>query len=374
LIYRYDRPGSTDAAIAAFQKAIALDPKYAPGYAGLAMAFWRKYDSEKDPVWLEKARGNADKAPALDPQYAYGHVVLGFVLMDQGKKDEADLQFHQALKLDPSNADPHDGLARLARQKGDMKTAEAEAAEAVRLRPDDWHLGSNLASIANAQANYEEAQNALAAALKSTPDNFVLHRQLSVIYTKKGDYAKATEELQKCLEIAPSKSIYSNLGAVYIFRGLYQDAVSSLEHARDLGSNDPLVWSNLGDAYLLTDQAGKAREAFTRAVQLSRDQLEAKPNDPEIRSRMAVYLAKLGRRDEAEAQLAWLEKLPSKNADLLHRMALAYERDGLRDQAVKTLEAALKAGYSLEEIKRDPDLAELRKDQKYQRMMARRGP
>src|SRR5262249_33078798 len=157
-------------------------------------------------------------------------------------------------------------------------------------------------------------------------------------------------------------------------QGLYPLAVSSLEKALQLGTNDPLIWGNLGDAYRWTpDHADKAREAFTRAVQLSRDQISTKPNDPVIRSRMAVYLAKLGRRADAQTELAWLEKLPSKDANLLFRMVLAYENAGLREQAFKTLDATLKAGYSLEEVKRDPDLAGLRKDVRYQQMMARRG-
>lgn len=374
LLARYDRKGSIDAATASFRKAIALDANYAPGYAGASQALWRKFREEKDPVWLEQSRRNAEAAVRLDPQLAAAHVALAVALIESGKPDEARREIASALTLDPANAAAHDALTRIAQQKADWTTAESEANQAVRLQPGDWYLHSQLASALNAAGRYPEAEKAVVDGLKLTPDNFVLHRQLSVIYHQQGEFAKAAAELQKCLEIQPSPNIYSNLGTLYFFQGLYQQAVASLEKAVQLGANDPMIWGNLGDAYRWTpDNAPKAQQAFIRAVQLTQDQIAAKPADPTLRSRLAVYLAKLGRRQEAEQELAWLEKLPSRNASLLFRMVLAYEIAGNRAQALITLEAALKAGYSLVEIKKEPELANLRKDARYHRMLARRG-
>ena len=44
---RYDRPQNVDNAIAAFQRALALDPKYVLAYAGVAQAYWRRYDLQR---------------------------------------------------------------------------------------------------------------------------------------------------------------------------------------------------------------------------------------------------------------------------------------------------------------------------------------
>ena len=49
---------------------------------------------------------------------------------------------------------------------------------------------------------------------------------------------------------------------------------------------------------------------------------------------------------------------------------IAIGRPGERDQALATLSAALKAGYSLKEIKNEPELVALRTDTRYQVLLA----
>jgi hypothetical protein len=44
---------------------------------------------------------------------------------------------------------------------------------------------------------------------------------------------------------------------------------------------------------------------------------------------------------------------------------IAYELAGNRDKALQSLEAAIRAHYSLEEIKNEPELTSLRADKRY---------
>jgi len=47
----YEKPENVESAIGAFDNALELDPKYARAYAGRGEAYWRKYESTKDPQW-----------------------------------------------------------------------------------------------------------------------------------------------------------------------------------------------------------------------------------------------------------------------------------------------------------------------------------
>src|SRR5262249_39723125 len=71
-------------AVAAFRKAIALDPKYAGGYYNLGNVL-------RDQQQLDAAIAAYHKAIELVPGYAEAHCNLGHVLRDLG-------QFAQALK------------------------------------------------------------------------------------------------------------------------------------------------------------------------------------------------------------------------------------------------------------------------------------
>ena len=56
------------------------------------------------------------------------------------------------------------------------------------------------------------------------------------------------------------------------------------------------------------------------------------------------------------------------NTKGLAKSALVYEITGRRDQALSALELAVQNGYSLQEIRRDLELASLRQDPRYARL------
>jgi serine/threonine-protein kinase len=184
-----------------------------------------------------------------------------------------------------------------------------------------------------------------------------------------GRFAEASAEFQKALQINPSASTYSNLGTSLFFQGLYQQSIAAMEKAVELGANNYQTWANLGDAYRqTTGNEGKAREAFSAAIQLVRNELASKRNDPQLLSRLAVYLAKTGEKQAALDQAKAVEGLNT-NASIRARLVLVYEICGRRQQALDALAAALRQGYSLEEISRDPELLEMRMDPKYRKLV-----
>lgn len=144
-----------------------------------------------------------------------------------------------------------------------------------------------------------------------------------------------------------------------------------MEKAVELGANNHRLWANLGDAYRYTKgNEQKAAEAYARAIQLARKELEGKPGDPDLLSRIALYLVKSGDKRQGLAEAAALEGV-DKKAVVLARLVLAYELAGDRARALQAMEGALKKGHSMEEFGRDPDLLELRKDPRYHKLAVR---
>jgi tetratricopeptide (TPR) repeat protein len=95
------------------------------------------------------------------------------------------------------------------------------------------------------------------------------------------------------------------------------------------------------------------------------------PSQGPSRSRLALYLAKTG--DTASA-LAELEKVLTPDVaevNTLFRGAVTYELAGRRDEALTALQRALERGYGIVEIRMDPELANLRTDVRYHRLVAR---
>ena len=372
LLKTYWRKGYVDKAVEEFQRAIALDANHAPAHAGLATAYWRKYDREKDKAWLELGLKNARHAVELDPQLAVARVARGITELASGNADTARKELEQTLVIDPNNAPAHRWLSEVALRAKDERAAEAELRKALALQPRDIDVQNVLGTFLYKSARYQESVAMFRQVIALAPDFASPYRNLGASLHMLGDYSGAARALQQSLEISPKASTYSNLGTLYFFQGLYPQAVSAFEKALQLGANDHVMWANLGDAYRWTPgNQAKAREAFTTALHLLEEETRANPDDATLRSRQALYLAKLGNAAAALAAADSVVKRGEKNPQNLYRLALAYELGSARDKSLKTLSKAIRGGYSVEEVKVDPELASLRRDVQYQRMMVK---
>jgi tetratricopeptide (TPR) repeat protein len=109
-VYRYNRDDLVSA-IELFERAIAVDARFAPAHAGLAYALYAQviwgHVAPPGPA-LERARRTAMRAVALDPRDAFSHVVLGRTLMTSGEVGAALTECERAVELNPNLAAAHD--------------------------------------------------------------------------------------------------------------------------------------------------------------------------------------------------------------------------------------------------------------------------
>src|SRR5262249_9549952 len=101
----------------------------------------------------------------------------------------------------------------------------------------------------------------------------------------------------------------------------------------------------------------------------ARQETSVNPADSLIRANLAYLLAETGQRGEALAEItSTIQRAPT---DMLVRFksALVYELTGDRTSALQALEAAARGGHSIVEIRRHPDLARLREDPRYFRVL-----
>ncbi len=359
---RYDKDENVEAASQAFQAALAKDHNYSPAYAGLGQLYLRKYQANRDKQLLETALQNAKQAVDLDRHLAVNRVSLGRVYVEKGDYDLADRELKQAVMLDQLNADAYRGLGDLERARKNWAAAEKYYTKAIELNPRDWDLRFALGNFYLRASRYSEAETAFGEAIRLAPDCFLGYRNLGAVYSMQGRFADATAQFQKSLQIKPSASTYTNLGTSLFSQGLYQQSVIAMEKARELGANNYQMWANLADAYRWTPgNESKAKEAYQTAIQLANSELSSKPDDAELRSRLALYLAKNGEKQKALADAGVIEK-SDRSASVLARLVSIYEISGQRQQALDALASAVKAGYAMEEFRRDPELLELRKD------------
>ena len=368
---RYDKRGNIERATEFLEKAIAINPQYAAGYAGLSEAYLRRNLFTPDPQWRNLAREYAAKSVQLAPDLAAGHIALGNTLLDTGMRPEANTEFTRASTLDPKSALACLGLAKLAAAEGKTADAETLFRKAVGLAPNDWIPNTEYGIFLYRASRYSEAVKVWERSRQLVPDNVRLLNNIAAAYHMLEDYEDAASAFQRALEIEPSAQGYTNLGTLRYFQGHFSDAVPAMEKAVELGATNYLYWGNLGDAYRWAPgMHQKAKAAYLRAIDLVRAQIATSPDDSTRHGQLAGYLAKSGDTPHALEELAVLERLPKKSAKTLFATAIAYEVSGKRSDALGALKAAIAAGYPRQEIRNEQELVSLRADIRYQRLLA----
>ncbi len=133
-------------AVRLFEAVVARDSAWAPGWAGLALAYSLAPFYEPGAVtenigpaaWgpaLGAAEDAAVRALELDPRVAGAEVALGNVFRDRWDWEEAEAHYLRALDLDPDDAEAHQQYAEMLAAIGREDEALRSARRAVALDP-----------------------------------------------------------------------------------------------------------------------------------------------------------------------------------------------------------------------------------------------
>lgn len=370
-LLRYDRKGNVDRAMATLTPVLERHPENAALRAALSEAYFRQYGLTADKSWLPKALTTAQEAVKANDDLGAAHVALAVALAASGKGDDARREFERARDLDPLSGDALLGLAKLRAASPDGE-AEAQALfdKAAQLSTGDWRPLAEQAIFHYRKARYEQAIDLWKRALQLAPDNARHLVNVSAAYQMTNRYDEAADVLQRALAIDPIAGTWTNLGTARFFQGRYGDAVKAMEKATELTPSYYLYWGNLGDVYRwapgFTEKAGPA---YTKAIQLVRERIASNPQDAAAKGSLAVYLAKNGDTASALKALTVLGPAVQKDPGLAFKAALVFELSHQRKQALDAVANAARAGYSPHEIATDPDLAALRQDAAYTRIV-----
>ena len=176
------------------------------------------------------------------------------------------------------------------------------------------------------------------------------------------------------LKINETALLYNNLGTYLFFQGQYGLAASAFEKTLALSgdTHDYLYWANLGDSYRWSQEKNdEAASSYQRALQLLQVELDRYPDDNNLKSRAALFNAKLGNLDQAQLYMNSFDLTSGSPSIQLYRSVVTYEILSDRSKALKNLEAAIKSNYPMIEILNDPELALLRQDPDYHKLLAR---
>jgi tetratricopeptide (TPR) repeat protein len=234
-----------------FQRAIAIDPRYADAYARLAQVYYGQLQVTTLPLELAvpKMQAAAQQALALDPRNVAALVAMGSLDILENRPAQAKAVLEQALSIDPSDVAAHVNYGLLL----PLKQALAHDQVAVLLDPGNYAAQNNLAADYLDLADYEGALAPALAMTQLSPDqidsafilafiNQKLRRNQDMVNTF--DLVKPSTSLDKQL-VDAGRLAYRSL----LEPGLSPQALAALESLRRARLS-PLAKVNLLQLYL----------------------------------------------------------------------------------------------------------------------------
>ena len=227
------RARKLDQAIAAYERAIELDPKYTPPHNGLGNAY-RELGRDKDAI---AAYGRAIE---LDPKFAHPHYGLGNVYRVLGLNEDAIAAYGRAVELDPKFAHPHNGLGNVYRTLSRNEDAIAAYERAIELDPKFAAPHSGLGIVYQLSEQYEKAEEAFRKAVELDPQSGMCCSSLVGFLRKLGREAEAAEKIKITRELIAKEDAY-NRACFEAICGSADEALALLKTALEKRGS-PLEW------------------------------------------------------------------------------------------------------------------------------------
>jgi len=255
-----------------YQSALALDPDFAPAHAGLAGAYFAQefWGTAPSRINLDKVRASVARALSLDPNLAEAHVMKARILLNYDwdwAGTEASLK--RAIDLSPGLAYAYETYCWLLLGQGRRDEAVAAARRTVTLDPGFSYMAFTEGRVLHRVRRYREAEGAYKRAIQLDPGFPNPYSTLALLYTTERRFAEAREMLDRrdrlpsaranpfaraLLEAAVGNKAEAlelakmggpNLGArIHIVFGDYDAAFSALDEAIDTRTFNVTNWTD----------------------------------------------------------------------------------------------------------------------------------
>jgi len=250
-----------EVALIPLQKAIRVAPKFLQAHENLAQAWTQLGDLNKAEVCFKKCL-------ELDASNFSNWKALGDVLSDQGKDEEADKAYKNAISTDKKYLDLQKAMSQV--QKGNLGEAEKIYREILSDDPNNVDALRLLALLASRTGAVDQAINMLENCTKIAPDYALAWENLAKMYRQKDDpdsLQKAAFCFTKATELRPNWAEgWAGLGTMQTRSSQHEEGIESYKKSIELKANQPRVHLSLGHVYKTTGNQEACISSYNEAI------------------------------------------------------------------------------------------------------------
>jgi adenylate cyclase len=196
----------TEKARLLFERAIEVDPGYAPSYAFLGNTYVIRFANgwSRDPALLDRAEELGRRAIEIDSSWPAGHLTLAFVNLLRGNLAEAVAGADRAIERAPSVEWPHALRGLALAQQGRMLEATRSIRRALRINPRaPTSLLVSVGFVNLAAGRREDAIDLMEQVRSANRDNLTARVVLAVFYEQEGRHGEASTVVREIQRVRP---------------------------------------------------------------------------------------------------------------------------------------------------------------------------
>jgi len=274
-----------------------------------------------------------------DEQKLAEHLERAETYVEEGKVDEAIIEYKNVLQIDPNHADAHYGLARAYLRNRKAREGFWELRETVRLDPQNLEARLQFGQLSVYAGELEEALKQAEAVIEAEPDDRNAHLLKAEVLEAQKQPQEARAAYERALEIDPESRVALLVYANFLRRQGDRDAAEPVyRKLAELHPGFP-TWSALA-GFLMQDRGrdDEAEAAYQKALELAEE-------DERSRAYAALsgFYFSRNRTDEAVATLEEGIEKQEEPLDLIYLLARFHRALGNDAQAEELIVRATDA-------------------------------
>ncbi|MBE9073963.1 tetratricopeptide repeat protein [Microcystis sp. LEGE 08355] len=259
----YRNNNQYDKAIAAYTKAIEINPQYAEAYKNRGIV----YSDLKD---YDKAMADNNKAIEINPQYSNAYNNRGVVYRILKDYDKAMADYNKAIEINPQLFQAYFNRGNVYSDLKEYDKAIKDYNKVIEINPQYADAYVNRGTVYSDLKEYDKAIKDYNKAIEINPQLFQAYNNRGVVYRILKDYDKAIKDYNKAIEINPQYAdAYVNRGTVYSDLKEYDKAMADYNKAIEINPQNDYAYNGRGNVYLELKEYDKAIKDYNKAIEIN---------------------------------------------------------------------------------------------------------
>jgi serine/threonine-protein kinase len=258
---------------------------------------------------LDRAREQFERVVARDPGYAPGWSGLGITHLQYARHGmggqmhvlEARRAFDRALERDPDSVEANLYRVYMLLSRGEKESARHGIEHLLQEAANDWNVHLLAGITLRNDGLYEEALDQFNTSLRLNPSNAsMIYNHRARVYQYQNQLELANDEIEKGLTLEPKQPLLRiSKGYQHMREGQLSRAVDTLEEVIRDDASLRIVFPTIAMCYVQLGDRARA------ATFITEDVLSAAGADSEMAYRLATYFAV---EEDASEALHWLRR------------------------------------------------------------------